>query len=232
MTDHSDDFVSRLSERLGGRAVFKRLLITTLLFFALFAIIAATKFIHDLKSSKAEQIAQFETSLLSDAGAVERALNAEIKWIDLSLSQRGSAQQVVTSVTRSNNVVAAAIINGNSHVLADTRGVGPQLAALDRRNFPANGVTVDSLINDQGIATPVVTRKSGDSYLVVALAPGTLVGQQIATRALVRDTGRVIDGPPRNCLARTSIFLQNFRQSLGKCYSRFRSDHCQTLRSR
>ena len=99
MTDHSDDFVSRLSERLGGRAVFKRLLITTLLFFALFAIIAATKFIHDLKSSKAEQIAQFETSLLSDAGAVERALNAEIKWIDLSLSQRGSAQQVVTSVT-------------------------------------------------------------------------------------------------------------------------------------
>ena len=196
MTDHSDDFVSRLSERLGGRAVFKRLLITTLLFFALFAIIAATKFIHDLKSSKAEQIAQFETSLLSDAGAVERALNAEIKWIDLSLSQRGSAQQVVTSVTRSNNVVAAAIINGNSHVLADTRGVGPQLAALDRRNFPANGVTVDSLINDQGIATPVVTRKSGDGYLVVALAPGTLVGQQIATRALVRDTGRVIDGPP------------------------------------
>jgi len=57
-------------------------------------------------------------------------------------------------------------------------------------------VTVDSLINDKGTATPIVTRKSDDGFLVVALAPGTLIGQRIGTRSLIRDSGRVIDGPP------------------------------------
>ncbi len=194
VTGGGDDFVSRLSERLGGRAVFKRLLITTLLFFTLFAVIAVTKFIHDVKSNRAEQIAQFETTLLSDASAVDRALTAEVKWIDIALSQRGSALQIVNSVARSTNVEGAAVISGNSQVLADTRGVGPQLAALDRRNFPANGITVDSLINNSGVVTPVLTRKYGDSYLVVALTPGTLIGQQVTTRALIRDSGQVIDG--------------------------------------
>ena len=193
---YGDDFVSRLSERLGGRGVFKRLLITTFLFFTLFIILAAAKFLHDFNTDKADQITQFEAALSSDASAVARALDAEIEWIDTALSLRGSSQQMVNFAARSRNVVGAAFVNGNGDVLADTRGAGPQLAALDRRNFPKDGVTIDSLINDKGTATPIVTRKSGDNFLVVALAPGTLIGQRVGTRSLIRDSGRVIDGPP------------------------------------
>jgi len=196
VSTHSDDFVSRFAARLGGRAVFKRLLITTLLFFTLFAVIAAVKFIGDVKNNRADQIAQFETELRSDAGAVARALDAEIEWIDTALALRGTPNQIVNFAARSRNIVGAALINGNGSILAETPGAGKQLAALDRRNFPNNGVTIDSLINDTGIATPVVTRKSGDNFLVVALAPGTLIGQRVGTRALIRDSGRVIDGPP------------------------------------
>lgn len=191
-----DDFVSRLSERLGGRAVFKRLLITTLLFFTLFLVIAGTKFIHDVNMDRIDQISRFEAELTSEANAVARALDAEIEWIDTALALRGSSQQMVNFAARSRNVVGAALVSGNGIVLAETRGAGAQLAALDRRNFPKDGVTIDSLINDKGTATPIVTRKSGDSFLVVALAPGTLVGQRVGTRSLVRDSGRVIDGPP------------------------------------
>ena len=191
-----DDFVSRLSERLGGRAAFKRLLITTLLFFTLFIVLATTKFVHDVNTDRADQISQFEATLTSDASSVARALDAEIEWMDTALALRGSSQQMVNFAARSRNVVGAAFLNGNGDVLADTRSAGPQLAALDRRNFPKDGVTVDSLINDKGTATPVVTRKSGDGYLVVALAPGTLIGQRVGTRSLIRDSGRVIDGPP------------------------------------
>ena len=192
----NDDFVSRISARLGGRAVFKRLLVTTLLFFTLFIVITASKFIFDVRSDRNDQILQFETALSSDAGAVARALDAEIEWIDTALALRGTPQQMVNFAARSSNIVGAALINGNNSVLADTPGAGPQLASLDRRNFPANGVTINSLIDDKGIATPIVTRKAGDNYLVVALAPGTLVGQRVGTRSLVRDSGRVIDGPP------------------------------------
>jgi len=41
-----DDFVSRISERVGGRGVFKQLLVSALLFFALFFVIAAWKFVR------------------------------------------------------------------------------------------------------------------------------------------------------------------------------------------
>jgi len=193
---HNDDLVSRLSEKLGGRAVFKRLVITTLLFFLLFAIAVTIKLIHDMKSHKAEQIAQFETTLVADARSVTRALDSEIEWVDTALALRGTPNQVVNFAARSRHIVGAALLNGNGSVLADTPGAGPQLAALDRRNFPDGGVRIDSLINNKGVATPVVTRKAGNNYLVVALAPGTLVGERVGTRALIRDSGRVIDGPP------------------------------------
>ncbi len=195
ITSRGEDFVSRLSERVGGRAVFKRLLITTVLFFTLFLILAASKFFHDINSDRRDQINNFETTLTADAGAVARALDSEIEWIDTALALRGTSQQIVNFAARSRNIVGAALIDGNNRVLAETLGAGPQLAALDRRNFPANGVTIDSLINDKGVATPVVTRKLESSYLVVALAPGTLIGDRQGTRALIRDSGRVIDGP-------------------------------------
>ena len=188
--------------------MFKRLLITTLLFFTLFLIIAATKFIHDVNSNKEDQIRQFETALSSDASAVARALDSEIAWIDTALALRGTPQQMVNFAARSNHIVGAALIDGNNNIQAETRGAGAQLATLDRRNFPVGGVTIDSLINDTGVATPVVTRKSGDSYLVVALAPGTLVGQRVGTRALVRDSGRVIDGPPAIASQGTQSFYR------------------------
>jgi two-component system cell cycle sensor histidine kinase PleC len=191
----TDDFLTRLSERLGGRAVFRRLLIVTLLFFSLFIIIAGAKFIHDVNSYRNDQIGRFQASLTADVNAVARALDSEIEWMDTALALPGNPQQIVNFAARARNVVGAAILNGNSDILAETPGAGAQLAALDRRNFPKNGVTIDSLINDKGTATPIITRKAGDNYLVVALAPGTLIGQRGATRALIRDTGRVIDGP-------------------------------------
>ena len=193
---YGDDFVSRLSERLGGRAVFKRLLVSTVLFFTLFIVLAATKFINDVNNDRKDQIAQFESALVADAGSVARALDAEIEWMDTALALRGSSQQMVNFAARSRNVVGAAYVNGNGQVLAATPGAGPQLAALDRRSLKQGGVTVDSLINDKGTATPVITRKSGDNFLVAALAPGTLIGQRVGTRSLIQDTGRVIDGPP------------------------------------
>jgi len=202
-----DDFASRMSrfsERLGGRAAFKRILITTLLFFTLFIILATTKFVRDINTDRNDQISQFQAELSSSAGSVARALDSEIEWMDTALALRGSSQQIVNFAARSRKIIGAAILSGNGEVLAETRGAGRALAALDRRNFPKGGITVDSLINDKGVAMPVVTRKSGDNFLVVQLVPGTLIGGANGanaggpkgTRSLIRDSGRVIDGPP------------------------------------
>ncbi len=189
------DFVSRLSERLGGRSAFKRLLVTTLLFFTLFIIIAVTKFIHDVNTSKAEQVHVFETALTSDVTSVSRALDAEIEWVDTALALQGDSQQIVNFAARSRRVIGAALIDSNGNIEAETPGAGTQLVTLDRRNLSENGVRIDSLINDKGVTTPIITRKSGEVYLVTALQPGTLIGNRIGARSVVHDTGRVIDGP-------------------------------------
>jgi len=197
-----DDFVSRLSERVGGRAVFKRLLQYTLLFFVLFIIIAGVKFFNDMKNNREDQILQFQTSLTAEAKAIARALDSEIEWIDTALALQGTPQQIVSFAARSSHIHSAALIDGNGSVLADTLGYGPQLARIDRRDFPKNGVMVNSLISDEGIATPVITRRSNKGFLAAALVPGTLVGQfnnnpETGTHAVVRSNGWVIDAPRR-----------------------------------
>lgn len=167
-----------------------------------------TKFFHDVNTSRADEILLFETSLTSEAASVTRALDSEIEWVDTALALRGSPQQIVGFAARSRRIVGAALLDSNGNIQAETPGAGAQLAALDRRNFPKNGVTIDSLIDDKGIATPVITRKSGDSFLVAALAPGTLIGNRKGTLAVVRDSGRVIDGPAQIASQGTQTFYR------------------------
>ena len=173
----------------------KRLLIATLLFFTLFIIIAAIKFINDRQANQAEEIGMLESGLTAQAQNVSRAVDAEIAWMDTALALNGTPQQIVEFATRSPNIVGAALLDGDGLVLSDTSNAGPTLARLDRRNFPAGGTNLDSLINEKGTATPVITRKIGETYLAAALQPGTLIGNRTSSRALTLDSGRIIDGP-------------------------------------
>lgn len=192
---YGNEFVSRLSERVGGKATFQRVLITTVLFFTLFLVIATIKFINDSQANRAEEVGTFQTSLATQAQSVSRALDSEIAWIDTALAQRGGAQQAVNFATRSRNIIGAALLDGNGQVLADTANAGQALARLDRRNLPTGGTDVNSLIDEKGVARPVITRKTGDVFLAVVLEPGTLIGTESLSRSLALESGRIIDGP-------------------------------------
>ena len=189
------DFVSRFSERVGGRDVFKRLLVTALLFFTLFLIIATVKFVNDRQAHRAEEINTFQTSLNNHAESVAKSLDAEVMWMNTALAMRGGPQQVVNFATRSKNVLGAAVIDGQGSVLAQTAGAGTAMAQLDRRNFPPTGIRVDTFINEKGVATPFLTHRAGDNFLGVALKPGTLIGDRNSNLSLAKESGRIIDGP-------------------------------------
>lgn len=191
---NSSDIVSRLSERVGGGAAFKRLLLTTLLFFTLFLIIATVKFINDRQNGLSEEIQIFQTNLTNEADGIAKTLNAEFVWMDTALNMQGGAQQVVNFATRSQNVVGAALLDGNGNILSQTANAGEPLSRIDRTNFPENGYKVDSLINSKGVVRPVLTRRIGNNYLMTILETGSLIGQDSLTRSLSLDSGRVIDG--------------------------------------
>jgi len=190
----SPDIVSRLSERVGGGAAFKRLLLTTLLFFTLFLIIATIKFINDRQSGLSEEIKIFQSSLVNEADSISKTLNSEFVWMDTALNMQGGAQQVVNFATRSQNVVGAALLDGDGKILSQTANAGDPLSRIDRSNFPTNGYKVDSLINSKGVVRPVLTRRIGDNYLMSILETGSLIGKDSLTRSLSLESGRVIDG--------------------------------------
>ncbi|WP_418152655.1 PAS domain-containing sensor histidine kinase [Litorimonas sp. RW-G-Af-16] len=188
--------LNKLTKRIGGRNSFKQLLLSTLAFFALFTILATSKFINDHSHYKAAETEAFQTELAVSARNVAQTLDREIAWMDTALSLKGSPQQVINFVARGPRVAGTALIDTAGTVIASTPGAGAPLSAVDRRNFPNGGVKVTSLISDTGNVTPVVIRKTGDAYLVVALAPYTLIGNTVGERSLIEAGGRVIDGKP------------------------------------
>ena len=117
--------------------------------------------------------------------------------MDTALSINGSPRQIINFVERGRQTVGAALIDATGTIMAATDPGGKELAKISRRNFPKGGVQLSSLIasDGSGVVTPVITRRAGDSYLVVALRPGSLINSRDTNLAIIQDGGRVVDGP-------------------------------------
>jgi len=176
------------------QASIRTLLISSLAFFTLFLILAGTKLFNDHQRYKKTETYSYQSEIVSKASNVARTLDGEIAWMDTALSLRGSPKQTINFVERGRLTAGAALIDGAGQVVASTPNASIPLSQVDRRNFPKGGVQVSSLISKDGTVTPIVTRRSGDVYLVVAMAPGSLLGNQSSNMAVILDGGKVIDG--------------------------------------
>ena len=189
------DYIANISDRVGGSGALKRLIITAILFFTLFLVIATVVFINDRKRSLSEEIGIFEVSLANNAASISQKLDSVFLWMDSAINLRGGAQDIVNFAASSPIIEGAALIDGNGNILAQTDSRGEALANIDRRNFPANGHKIDSLINGQGVIRPVLIRRVGNHFLAAALHENSLVGKKPGSRSLALVSGHIIDGP-------------------------------------
>jgi len=175
----------------------RNLLISSLAFFTLFLILASTKLYNDHQRHKHTETSSYQSEVVSKANNVARTIDSEIAWMDTALSLQGSPNQIINFVARGRQTTAAALIDASGTIMAATDYGGKELAKINRRNFLKDGVQISSLISPDGtgIVTPVITRRIGDSYLAVALRPGSLTGQSSSNLAVIQDGGRVVDGP-------------------------------------
>ena len=180
-----------------GQDSIRSLLISSLAFFMLFLILATTKLSNDHQRYKRTETSNYQSEIVSKASNAKRAIDSEIAWMDTALSITGSPRQIINFVERGRNTAGAALIDASGTIMAATQSRGKDLAKISRRNFPKNGVQVSSLIasDGSGVVTPVITRRAGDSYLVVALNPGSLIGSLDTQLAIIQNNGQVIDGP-------------------------------------
>ena len=187
---------SALSKNVGQDSI-RSLLISSLAFFTLFLILAATKLYNDHQRYKNTETSSYQSEIISKANNAKRAIDSEIAWIDTALSINGSPQQIINFVEGGRQTVGAALIDASGTIMAATGPRGKELAKISRRKISKGGVHLSSLIasDGSGVVTPVITRRTADSYLVTALRPGSFIGSRSANLAIIQDGGRVVDGP-------------------------------------
>lgn len=173
----------------------RSLLISSLAFFTLFLILASTKLFNDHNNYRKNETENYQSEVISKANNVARALDSEIAWIETALSLKGSPQQIINFVSRGQQTLGAAVIDASGNVVADTPKAGPYLARIDRRRIERGGLRITSDIAADGTINPVIIRRMSDSYLVVALKPGTLVNTGDTNLSVILAGGRVVDGP-------------------------------------
>lgn len=187
---------SKFSKNVGQDSI-RSLLISSLAFFALFLILAATKLYNDHQRYKKTETSGYQSEIVSKANNAKRAIDSEIAWMDTALSIKGSPQQIISFVQRGRQTDGAALIDAAGTIMAATEPSGRELGKINRRNISKGGVQISSLIasDGSGVVTPVITRRIGDSYLIVALRPGSLIGASDTNLSIIQDGGRVVDGP-------------------------------------
>lgn len=180
-----------------GEDSLKNLLLSSLAFLTLFVILASSKLYYDHKRFKSTETDSYASEIDSKANNVSRMINGEIAWMDTALSLKGSPNQIINFVGQGRQTVAAALIDSAGTVMATYGNDGKNLVTVNRRNFTKDGVQISSLIakDGSGVVTPIITRRSGNNYLVVALRPGSFVNQSDTNLSVIQDGGRVIDGP-------------------------------------
>ena len=195
-TNHLSKKLSAFSDNVGQESI-RSLLFSSLAFFTLFIILAATKLYKDHQRYKRTETSTYQSEVISKANNAKRAIDSEIAWMDTALSTNGSPRQIIKFVEGGRQTVGAALIDASGTIMAASQPLGKDLAKISRRNISPGGVRLSSLIapDGSGVVTPVIMRRAGDSYLVTALLPGTLTGVSNSNLSIIQSGGRVIDGP-------------------------------------
>lgn len=186
----------QLSEDISEGSV-KTLLFSTVAFMTLFVIVAVTKLYGDYSQFKSAETINHASSVTRKANNVARTLDRQIAWMDTALGLQSSPHQVVNFAASGQGTIAAALIDPSGNILAATPESGQALQNIDRRDFPKGGVQISSLITKDDLVTPVITRRAQGQFLIVALAPGSLLNNQSSNMSIIMDGGKVIDGPKK-----------------------------------
>ena len=186
----------QLSEDISEGSV-KTLLFSTVAFMTLFVIVAVTKLYGDYNQFKSTETSSHVSAVTRKANNVAQKLDSHIAWMDTALGLQSTPHRIVNFAARGQGTVAVALIDQSGNILSATPELGQALQNIDRRDFPKGGVQISSLITNDGIVTPVITRRAQEKFLIVALAPGSLLDGQSSNLSVIMDGGKVIDGPKR-----------------------------------
>jgi len=145
-------------------------------------------------SSFTQSFSRFSDQM--DQSSVKTLIYVAIaEWSSTALNGTRSPAQIINIISRGQGIVGAAMLNADNQVLAASSDiVANVLSKTDISNFPQSDLRISSLIAEDYSVNPLIITKSGSNFLVVALAPGMLMGEFDENSAIITTSGRVIDG--------------------------------------
>jgi len=163
--------------------------------FFLFFILLSFLVINTERTNKAlASQDNLETTLKFDASQTASALNAQLMWIESSLSSSRNNNEIVSRLANGKDIAGVAIMTGDGKIIAGTSNA-EALGKVGTVSLPQSGVIVSSLVAENGQINPLIIRALNESILVVALTPSSLISSSGSNLSLVEASGRAIDGP-------------------------------------
>lgn len=149
-------------------------------------------------------------SIQQNSDMVSERIGMHVRWVDAALASQGTASQVVNTASKSSYVANVAMLDAGGNALASTSGAQSAFKTVSIRDFPKSGIRITSVVSNGGVANPVIVRKAADIYLLVMLAPQSLIGSKAGLQnTVVIDPGfRVID-------ANATIAREGLEESFG-----------------
>ena len=189
----------------------KFLLFAALGFLFFFILLAGSTVLKSRHADKAAGLEQSKSEISAQGMAISDRIGSAVRWQDTALSFRGSASQIVGVAARGDNVMGVALLDSNGRSLSHYPTTAKTLNKVSLKDFPKSGVRIDSLPGENGQATPIIVRRSGNNYLVTQFTQGSLVraNGEFST-AIVSRSGQVIDATGN---IRTGTLAETFSMS-------------------
>jgi len=185
---------SRFSDQMDQSSV-KTLIYVAIAFLFFFMVMVGSKLLFDHNKSQSATTNGFSNEMSTKAGFVSNSLRRQVEWSSTALNGTRSPAQIINIISRGQGIVGAAMLNADNQVLAASSDiVANVLSKTDISNFPQSDLRISSLIAEDYSVNPLIITKSGSNFLVVALAPGMLMGEFDENSAIITTSGRVIDG--------------------------------------
>ncbi len=189
------NLIERFSDRVGGVRAFRGLLIASLSFLMLFAVLFLTKTLYDRAQYNTQASQAFRDEVETASTNVARTIETQLAPLQMAMAFSRDPNVIAELARRSSTVEGVAILDTANRVLAETDGAGAALSQINLEGLQDGQANIVSLTQSStGRTAPVIVLRNQGLYLATILKPGTLIGTRMKHRALVVTTGRIIDG--------------------------------------
>lgn len=191
-TDISKSYIGNLTDSI-NHATMKSVFIMSLCYLILFLILASLElFKVHAQQTQLNQVT-FNVSTQEQAENTEVQINSTLTEINQYVYAPNGEANLLPQLVSLDKVTGAAILARDGQLIRSQSIDEGIINQVDLNNFPASGISITSVLTEEGQTLPTLIQNVQSAFIVTILQPGSL-HSFTSQSALVTAGGRIIDG--------------------------------------